>query len=54
MAIRIASDKETGERENRKNRGASGVYQSSNINSYKGGAGGRTGGDFNKTLTPYL
>ena len=43
-----------GERENRKDGGASSVYQSSNVNGYKEGAEGRTGGDFSKTLTPYL
>ena len=54
VAIWTASDEEMGKRENRKDGGASSVYQSSNINSYRGGAGGRTGGDISKTLTPYL
>ena len=43
-----------GKREDRKDGGASGVYQSSNVNGYRGGAGGRTEKDFSKILTPYL
>jgi hypothetical protein len=33
-----------GERENRKDRGASSVYQLSNVNGYKEEAGGKAGG----------
>ena len=54
VAIWTASDKGIGEREDRKDRGAFSVYQLSNINGYRRGTGGRTGGDFSKTLTPCL
>ena len=54
MAIWIVSDEEIGKREDRKDKGASSVYQSSNVNGYRGGAGGKIGGDFSKILTPYL
>ena len=54
VAIWTASDEETGEREDRKDGGASSVYQSSNVNGYRGGAGGRIEKGFSKILTPYL